>query len=633
MIPARRCRFALRLAAALLSGPLFAASGVLDAQAHGKGPVKVGVLAYRGVDVARRMWQPTIDYLNREIPQRHFVLVPLDLKTMETAVAADDIEFVLTNTGNYVVLEARYGITRMLTLRNLRNGQPYTVFGAVIFTRADRSDIRDLDDLRGKSFGAVSKTAFGGFEMAWEVFKDSGIDPFSDFSGLRFMGFPQDDIVYAVRDKRVDAGTVRTDTLERMAAKGLVRLSDFKVLNQRQTAGFPFLHSTPLYPEWPFAETHHTPKLLAKKVAIALLLLPADSPAARAGHNAGWTVPLDYQVVHELFRNLKIAPYEDHRQITLVDVARKYWHLLLIMALTISFGVFHIVRADRLVVLRTKALKESNDALEREIAHRATQQAEMHRTTLQLRQREEELNRHRNHLEELVEQRTHELSTVNRELEAYSYSIAHDLRAPLRAVTSFSQILLDEAGNRLSHDQRESLFRVINAGKYMAHLIDDILELSRITRKELRRQQVDLSALVAAVVEDLRRGAPERDVHVSIAEGITVNGDPKLLRVALENLLGNAWKYSSRVEHASIEFGTVAEDGNTAYYIRDNGVGFDMRYAEKLFHPFQRLHNSQDYEGTGVGLATVQRVVQRHGGRIWASSRPGEGSCFYFTLS
>lgn len=619
------------LAALLLVGLLLSSTEVIAAQAE-KTAVRIGVLAYRGVALAQQMWQPTVDYLNGELPQYHFILVPLDLKTMEAAVAADDIDFVLTNTGHYVVLEARYGTTRILTLRNLREGQPYTVFGAVIFTRADRHDIDDLDDLRSKSFGAVAKTAFGGFQMAWQVFDEAGIDPFSDFSDLRFMGFPQDDIVYAVRDKKLDAGTVRTDTLERMAAKGLVRLSDFKILARRETPGFPFLHSTALYPEWPFAETRHTPKMLAKQVAIALLLLPVDSAAARAGKNAGWTVPLDYQVVHDMFRKLHIAPYHKTHQITLIDVARKYWPLVLILALTIGFGTFHIVRVDRLVIARTKELKDSNDALEHEIAERAKQQAIMHRTTLQLRQREDELNRHRNHLEELVGQRTHELSTVNKELEAYSYSIAHDLRAPLRAVTSFSQILLDDAAEKLDSDQRDSLQRVVNASKHMADLIDDILELSRITRKELQREQIDLSGLVRDILEELRRADPGRTVTATIADGVTVEGDAKLLRVALENLLGNAWKYTAKVEQPSIEFGTTTQEQKTVYYLKDNGVGFDMRYVDKLFHPFQRLHNSQDYEGTGIGLATVQRVVQRHGGQIRASSEPNKGSSFYFTL-
>jgi signal transduction histidine kinase len=619
------------LAALLLMGLLLSSTEVIAAQAE-KTAVRIGVLAYRGVALARQMWQPTVDYLNGELPQYHFILVPLDLKTMEAAVAADDIDFVLTNTGHYVVLEARYGITRILTLRNLREGQPYTVFGAVIFTRADRHDIDDLDDLRSKSFGAVAKTAFGGFQMAWQAFDNAGIDPFSDFSDLRFMGFPQDDIVYAVRDKKLDAGTVRTDTLERMAAKGLVRLSDFKILARRETPGFPFVHSTALYPEWPFAETRQTPKMLAKQVAIALLLLPADSAAARAGKNAGWTVPLDYQVVHDMFRKLHIEPYYKTHQITLIDVARKYWPLVLILALTIGFGTFHIVRVDRLVIARTKELKDSNDALEHEIAERAKQQAIMHRATLQLRQREDELNRHRNHLEELVEQRTHELSRVNKELEAYSYSIAHDLRAPLRAVTSFSQILLDDAAEKLDSDQRDSLQRVVNASKHMADLIDDILELSRITRKELQREQIDLSGLVRDILEELRRADPVRKLTATIADGVTVEGDAKLLRVALENLLGNAWKYTAKVEQPSIEFGTTTQEEKTVFSLKDNGVGFDMRYVDKLFHPFQRLHNSQDYEGTGIGLATVQRVVQRHGGQIWASGEPGKGASFYFTL-
>ena len=333
-----------------------------------------------------------------------------------------------------------------------------------------------------------------------------------------------------------------------------------------------------------------------------------------------------------MFRKLHIEPYYKTHQITLIAVARKYWPLVLILALTIGFGTFHIVRVDRLVIARTKELKDSNDALEHEIAERAKQQAIMHRATLQLRQREDELNRHRNHLEELVGQRTHELSTVNKELEAYSYSIAHDLRAPLRAVTSFSQILLDDAAEKLDSDQRDSLQRVVNASKHMADLIDDILELSRITRKELQREQIDLSGLVRDILEELRRADPVRKLTATIADGVTVEGDAKLLRVALENLLGNAWKYTAKVEQPSIEFGTTTQEEKTVFSLKDNGVGFDMRYVDKLFHPFQRLHNSQDYEGTGIGLATVQRVVQRHGGQIWASGEPGKGASFYFTL-
>ncbi len=598
----------------------------------GTEPVRIGVLAFRGEEVASQMWQPTVDYLNREIPRHRFMLVPLDLQAMEAAVAADDIDFVLTNTGNYVVLEARYGITRILTLRNLRRGTPYTVFGAVIFTRAGRRDINKLADLRGRTFAAVSKTAFGGFQMAWRAFNARHIDPFKDFSELRFMGFPQDGIVFAVRDGKVDAGTVRTDTLERMAAEGLIQLSDFKVLAPRQTPGFPFLHSTALYPEWPFAKTQRAPKTLAKEVAIALLRLPADSPAARAGRNAGWTVPLNYQPVHDLFRTLNIAPYEHNHRVTLIDIVRQYWYLLLILLLLGAFGLFHIIRVDRLVIARTRELRESNDALEREITERAKQQAEMHRTTLQLRQREDEIKRHRDHLEELVEQRTHELSSVNKELEAYSYSIAHDLRAPLRSVTSFAQILEEDIGEKLGDDQRDSLQRVIRASKHMADLIDDILELSRITRRELHREQANLSKLVHESVDQLRNADPERVVTVDIAEDVMVSGDTKLLRVALENLLGNAWKYTARVEHPAIKFGTEKQQGKTIYYVSDNGVGFDMQYAGKLFAPFQRLHSTSDYEGTGVGLATVQRVIQRHSGQVWAHSEPGKGTSFYFTL-
>ncbi len=235
-------------------------------------------------------------------------------------------------------------------------------------------------------------------------------------------------------------------------------------------------------------------------------------------------------------------------------------------------------------------------------------------------------------LNDSLAQQNAELHAINQELEAFSYSVSHDLRAPLRAIDGFSQILAKENAGQLDEKGLDRLNRVRRAAQHMGSLIDDLLKLSRVTRAELQFQSVNLSGLAEEVVEALRKQEPERTVAVDIAPGLAARGDPKLLRIALDNLLGNAWKFTSRAADARIEFGLDAQADGPVYRVRDNGAGFDMAYADKLFGAFQRLHDTGEFPGTGIGLATVQRVVHKHGGRIWAHSEPGLGATFEFTL-
>ncbi len=220
----------------------------------------------------------------------------------------------------------------------------------------------------------------------------------------------------------------------------------------------------------------------------------------------------------------------------------------------------------------------------------------------------------------------------NRELESFSYSISHDLRAPLRSIDGFSLALEEDYSDRLDEQARDYIDRIRSAAQRMARLIDDILQLSRTTRTELHYTTVDLTAQAQAVIGELRQAEPERNVEAVIQEGMTVEGDETLLRQALVNLLGNAWKFTSRQEVSRIEFGETREGGRRVFFVRDNGAGFDMRYAENLFLPFRRLHSEQEFPGTGIGLSIVRRIVQRHGGDIRAESEPGKGATFYFTL-
>jgi signal transduction histidine kinase len=243
-----------------------------------------------------------------------------------------------------------------------------------------------------------------------------------------------------------------------------------------------------------------------------------------------------------------------------------------------------------------------------------------------------QIRMHNDTLEETVKLRTVELTASNKELEAFSYSVSHDLRAPLRAIDGFSQALLEDYGDKLDETASAYLKRVRAGAQKMGSLIDDLLQLSRVTRLEMKYARIDLSTLAERIMQGLRADAPERDAEIHIAPDLSATGDAGLLQIMLQNLLGNAWKYTGKMDRALIEFGSLAKDGEQVYFIRDNGAGFDMRYVAKLFGAFQRLHTEDEFPGTGIGLATVQRIVNRHGGRIWAEGEVGKGSCFYFVL-
>ncbi len=241
---------------------------------------------------------------------------------------------------------------------------------------------------------------------------------------------------------------------------------------------------------------------------------------------------------------------------------------------------------------------------------------------------EDELREQRDQLESLTSQ----LTAANKELEAFCYSVSHDLRAPLRSINGFSKALMEDCSDRLDAQGKNYLHRVMAASKYMGQLIDDLLNLSRITRNEMNCKRFDMSALIETIVIKLKESEPERQVEFVIAKGLLVDGDPHLMRIALENLLSNAWKFTGKRPRARVEFGVTEDNGKPVYFVRDNGAGFDMNFANKLFGAFQRLHSITEFEGTGIGLATVQRIIHRHGGQIWAEGVVDQGATFHFTI-
>ncbi len=328
--------------------------------------VRIGLRAHSGVEKGLAQWQPTADYLTARIPGYEFVMVPfVSLAELNQHAGMGEFDFVLTNPSSYVALELDYGASRILTLENKRQDGAYTQFGSVMFTRAD-SDIKNIADLEDKRFIAVSEKAFGGWRVAWRELHQQGVNPAEYFKELLFASGVQEEVVFAVMDGRADAGTVRTDMLERMAAAGLIDLNDIRVLNPQLTEDFPFVHSTRLYPEWPFAKFHNTSSVLAQKVAVALLSMSASDEAALAGKYVGWTVPLDYSSVHDLMRELKVGPYEGYGEITLADVVAEYFYWIMtivVLFLLTCLALVLVAKANRRLSETRQNLQLSNDSL------------------------------------------------------------------------------------------------------------------------------------------------------------------------------------------------------------------------------------------------------------------------------
>ncbi len=377
----RAAGFAACLLVALTTAPNGGLAAVGDA---GGRVVRIGVMVKRSPERCLEKWGPTAEYLTRTIPGQSFAIVPLGYDQYEGAVERKEVDFILVGSSFYVGLEMNHGVNRLATLKNRRTAGVYTVFSGVIFCRADRKDIQDLDDLKGKTFMAVNKCALGGWMAAWREMKEVGIDPHRDFHDLTFGG-THDAVVYAVRDGKVDAGTVRTDTLERMAAEGRIRMEDFRALEHdhigEEVCEFPFLHSTDSYPEWPMAKLPHISDELAEQVAAALLAMPPDSSAAKAARCAGWTIPHNYQAVHECLKELRVGPYEDYGKVTFFAVLRKYWHWLVIIAVLLAA----LAVATVCVLMFNRRLHRAQSGLRSELSERKRTEESLRRSEARYR--------------------------------------------------------------------------------------------------------------------------------------------------------------------------------------------------------------------------------------------------------
>jgi len=571
------------------------------AAADDPAPVRIGVLAIRGPEQCLKRWSPTAKYLTGQIPGYRFMIVPLDHDEVGPAVGRGEIAFLLANPALYVEMERLYGATRIATLRGLYHDVPLTVYAAAIICRSNRADIQHIADVEDKTLMAVEQWSFGGWQMAWRELAERGIDPARDLARLEF-GDTHDAVVYAVRDGKVDVGVVRADTLARMASEEKIRLSDYRVLDPRPVEKdvFPFLHSTRVYPEWPLAKTRGTSDELAKKVAVALLDMPPESPAAKASGTAGWAIPQNYQAVHECLKELRIGPYKDYGKMTFAAALRRYWPwwvgllALLVVAAATAAYVARLNRGLALAVSRYRG----------ELAERTRAEAALQRSE-QLRAASEKL------------------AAIGR----LAAGIAHEINNPLTGVLTFSHLLREK--ENLDDQDRQDLDLIIHETTRASGIVRDLLDFAR--ERPSEKRTVQLNEIVRRTVRLL--GNQKAFQKITIVENLDdglpgVEADENQIQQVLVNLLLNACAAMS--DGGTLMLSSTLHDGHVCVAVADTGTGIRREHLHRIFEPF--FSTKSVGQGTGLGLSVSYGIVQQHGGRLEVESQEGMGSTFTVVL-
>jgi signal transduction histidine kinase/DNA-binding response OmpR family regulator/ABC-type phosphate/phosphonate transport system substrate-binding protein/HPt (histidine-containing phosphotransfer) domain-containing protein len=568
--------------------------------------IKIGILAKRGPEHCLKKWSPTAAYLTKKLPQYQFEIVPIDFEQINYMVNSGSVDFILANSSIYVELEIKYGVNRIATLKNKRLIGTHTYFGGVIFCLKQTPNVEKLIDLKGKSFMAVKENSFGGWLMAWRELKEKGIDPFSDFSSFSYGG-THDAVVLAVKNKIVEAGTVRTDTLERMQLEGKINLDNFHVIHyQEGDIHPPYLHSTRLYPEWPIAKVSHTKDSLAESVAVQLIVMPEDSKAAKAASCSGWTIPLNYQSVHDCQKSLGYGPYKDFGMITLEDVLHKYWPIILL-----TLVLFLIMTLSMIIFFRfNRKIKATSNRLINEV--------EGHKIT-----------------GEKLKKAKIEADLANKAKGDFLANMSHEIRTPMNAIIGMTYLMKQ---TDFSPKQKDYINKIENSANVLLGVINDILDFSKIEAGKLEIEEIDfnLHSVIENVTTMVEMKTTEKnlDFIVSYDHGMNMNlhGDPLRLGQILTNLVNNAVKFTEKGE-IGIYIKSIRKD----YYrfeVRDTGIGLTKAQQAKLFQSFSQADTSttRKYGGTGLGLAISKQLVHLMGGRIWVESEHGKGSSFIFEI-
>ena len=574
--------------------------------------IKIGVLAMRGYDHALSQWGETANYLNQKIPGQRFELIPLDFEEVRLATMSRRIDFLITNSSYYVALETDQRLKLIATMKNLHDDMSQQRFGGVIFTRADRKDIETLQDTAGKVFWAVDRNSLGGWLAAWREFYARGMNPEGDFRLLEFVG-THDAVVFGVLDGLADAGTVRTDTLERMASEGLIDLADFKILNPivNRSDSFLYLHSTRLYPEWPFAVLSHVPTALVTAVTRALLEMPADAPAATAAKISGWTEPLDYQPIHDLLREWHMSLYERHvGSYTMGRLVHEYWPATSVLALVIFLLIVLAIQKTVLTRRLEQQVRERTRELYREVEER-----------------------------KVVEDRLYRAEKMEA-IGMMAGGVAHDLNNILSGVVSYPELLLRRLPDE--SELREPLRVIRESGIRAADVVADLLTVSRDATKV--RSMANINTLVLEYMQSPEQQKissvhPQVTVRLDLAEGLeSICCSPTHVKKCLMNLILNAAEAIGTTGHIDVSTCTVKlseaeaqtlgiEEGEyLALSVADCGGGISATDLEHIFEPFYTT-KEMGRSGTGLGLAVIWNSMLDHGGTVTVKSDPG-GSIF-----
>lgn len=564
------------------------------ATARAPGEIRIGVLDFLGSEATVGEWSPLLHHIEAALPGQTVRLEQLDHAGMRAAAAAGELDFIITNPGHYVELEAELGASRILTLDAGHGRTPARALGSAVVVRADRSDLQSLIELRGKRVAAVGREGFGGFQLIWGVLADIGVSPDEDFAELQTVGFPMSKVLEAVASGRADAGIVRACLLEGLGEAGRA----FRVVAPREEPGFPCATSTPLYPDWPLASLRHTPPELARQVAIALLSMDADSD------HPTWAVPADYQSVHDLFRKLEIGPYAYLREPTLMVMAQRYWPWVAGFTLVLLGWILYTVRVEYLVKQRTAALSAALAERDRlESAARAAQEQADHLARLSV-------------------------------LGELSGTLAHELNQPLATIANYANSIIRRADNGRLTDAalREANTEIAAQAERASGILSRIRSFAR--KRTATREAVapaELAGEAIALFRGMMARAPEIALIDTVRPDSRIEVDRLQVQQVLLNLLKNAYDASRELppERQPLEVRLAATDGGLDIQVRDRGVGIDDATRARLFEPFFTTKT----DGLGLGLSICRSIAEAHGGRLVADTPADRvGTCFTLSL-